>query len=347
MTTFLTTDDLSRSLWASGLGALADRMVASVRPAIEFVRQQLPDDPLPAGVSKIGGHPDLPADFAWPQRGPLPDAEARAKSIRRERDYFLASDSFRNQADHVSKVFDGKAAAFSRQLPLAFVAQLNLTQLSLEAGYPEDFPETGLLSIFSDITASALAVLLFEDTSNLARRRWPETLVDYSDRFGADAIHSFSKKWSARDRAEVLYPVSLLTVPYHWLKAYPDGSATEGKLREWFYTEKRPYDYFPDIADVRIPLLGDPSKPNACFGDRLGGWPEDIQDNPEIDVGGSVEGPGKTRWRHIFSYGAENWQDTRIMRAEHTADGNTFLMMLQDDLDARRFDRVQNSYQQT
>ena len=83
MPSFLSVHDLERSLQSAGLQAQSRDIAATLRPVILFLRQQVPDAPLPAGISKIGGDPDLPADFAWPERPPLADADQRARAIER------------------------------------------------------------------------------------------------------------------------------------------------------------------------------------------------------------------------------------------------------------------------
>jgi hypothetical protein len=56
--------------------------------------------------------------------------------------------------------------------------------------------------------------------------------------------------------------------------------------------------------------------------------------------------PGVTPWRHIFSWGAERYQGTRCM-ATKAGDGARYVLMHEDDLNARRFDRVRNTHQRT
>ncbi|WP_249202545.1 YwqG family protein [Burkholderia cenocepacia] len=85
MSTFRTEQDLRHALSEAGLDSLADRIVATMRPAIQFVRRQQPDDALPPGTSKIGGLPDLPLGFAWPHRRSPADADTRIRALREQR----------------------------------------------------------------------------------------------------------------------------------------------------------------------------------------------------------------------------------------------------------------------
>lgn len=49
-----------------GLADYTDELESLMRPAIPLVGAAAPDDEIPPGASKIGGSPDVPADFAWP-----------------------------------------------------------------------------------------------------------------------------------------------------------------------------------------------------------------------------------------------------------------------------------------
>jgi len=325
MPAFRSTHDLEQSLWAAGLGAESRDIAATVRPSILFVRQQQLDDPLPVGLSKIGGNPDLPKDFAWPERAAFPDAAKRAEALH-QRGATIRDGLEQLQRDHpdthippehldgVVARHKGMAAYMYVPMPLAFVAQINLSTLVHEAGFPPDFPDTGLISIFNDITGDQLSVHWHPDITTLERREWPHRLVDYSDRFGQGAERKDgSWQWERLTQAEVLFPFSALTLPHHWKYAFARRSAK-----------------------------------TANFGDRLGGWPSDILGNAEEEIDGSeIAWPGLTPWRHLFSWGAEFYSGTRMMPHDMAGDGNTFLLLHEDDLAARRFDRVKSTYQQT
>lgn len=355
MPAFRSTHDLEQSLWAAGLGAESRDIAATVRPSILFVRQQQPDDPLPVGQSKIGGNPDLPKDFVWPERAAFPDAAKRAEALH-QRGATIRDGLEQLQRDHpdthippehldgVVARHKGMAAYMYVPMPLAFVAQINLSTLVHEAGFPPDFPDTGLISIFNDITGDQLSVHWHPNVATLERREWPHRLIDYSDRFGQGAERKDgSWQWERLTQAEVLFPFSALTVPHHWKYAFARGSAKWNKIWDWFQDGAYKFAFHPgaDLVD------GDDTV-TANFGDRLGGWPSDIQGNAEEEIDGSeIAWPGLTPWRHLFSWGAEFYSGTRMMPHDMTGDGNTFLLMHEDDLAARRFDRVKSTYQQT
>lgn len=55
------------------LSAYKDQILEQSKPAIHIVREYVPnEDDLPIGTSKIGGNPDLPADFKWQYYNDLP-----------------------------------------------------------------------------------------------------------------------------------------------------------------------------------------------------------------------------------------------------------------------------------
>jgi hypothetical protein len=344
--TFRSAHDLEESLRLAGLGDQSRDIAATLRPVVLFLREQVPDASLPVGASKIGGDPDLPDDFDWPERPPPPDALRRAQAI--ERRGINSARMLQNMLppERIEQIIDkhrGKAAVLHITMPLAFVGQLDLGALAREASFPEDFPRTGLLSIFSDATSPALAVHWHDrPASALSRRDWPQDLVDYSDRYNERADWPDDQgKWYKNENAERLRPLSAFAVPHHWKSAFARSSPTGRRIRDWFDDVHRAHGFFPTAEMID----GGPSTAN--FGDRLGGWPADIQGHAESEVDGDpVTTPGMTPWRQVFSWGAERYQSTRSIATE-AGDGARYVLIREADLRARRFDRVKGSYQQT
>ena len=72
-----TINDLHRLLKSRGLESLIPHVAESVAPSIRLVLEPYPltnpwsggypNDETPLGCSKIGGLPDLPPDFSWPE----------------------------------------------------------------------------------------------------------------------------------------------------------------------------------------------------------------------------------------------------------------------------------------
>jgi hypothetical protein len=145
--------------------------------------------------------------------------------------------------------------------------------------------------------------------------------------------------WANLTQAEVLYPVSAVMVPDHWKHAFSNGSATAAAIHDWFDSGDRQIDFRAERETIEA---------SANFGDHLGGWPQTIQRNPEDALGDDpIIEPGHTPWRHIFSFGGENWDGTRLIALEETSDGNTYIMMRQTDLTARRFELARAIHQRT
>lgn len=61
-------ENLARAIAEHGLDAHADVVRALARPSVRLVASRADDAAIPVGATKIGGAPDLPADFAWPTR---------------------------------------------------------------------------------------------------------------------------------------------------------------------------------------------------------------------------------------------------------------------------------------
>src|SRR5262249_25144060 len=159
--TFRSAHDLEQSLRAAGLDSQSRDIAATLRPVVLFLRCQVPDASVPIGVSKIGGDPDLPDDFDWPERPPPADAQRRAEAIgqrgvttaRRLEEMRRDMPDSPFSPEDIDAIVDkhrGMAAVLHITMPLAFVAQLDLGTLAPQAGFPDDFPGTGLLSIFAD-----------------------------------------------------------------------------------------------------------------------------------------------------------------------------------------------------
>jgi hypothetical protein len=350
--TFRSAADLKQSLAAAGLEAYARDMAATLRPVILFLRELVPDEALHVGVSKLGGDPDLPADFPWPERPAFPDADQRAHTI--EQRGVKISEGFKammlrdasgkyaitpEEIDQVVENYRGLAAFMYVAMPLAFVGQLNLDVLGQQAGLPEDFPDRGLLSIFADATSTMVAVHWHDrPITDLRRRPWPSRLIEYSDCYGGNAdAPNDAGKWYKNTQAETLTPFSALAVPHHWKSAFATSSPAWSKMWAWFHNPHGAYDHSSDAL----------SGSGTNFGDSLGGWPPDIQGHVETEIDGDkITRPGVTPWRHIFSWGAEYWQGRRCMAVDK-GDGARYLLMHEDDLHARRFDKIRDAYQQT
>ncbi|MFC3691146.1 YwqG family protein [Chenggangzhangella methanolivorans] len=360
MTAYRTVEHLKASLWRAKLPTYADAIARSVKPVILFLRVQAQDDGLPVAASKMGGVPDLPDGFAWPTRGPYPDAAERA---RRALDF--ARDTAakwekqvdgplephqrripREEIDRLKTAGDARARAFGEPFPLAFVGQIDLAAMASEPGFDADLPRTGLLSVFEDVTDSDLAetpALFWHDVPReaLKRRPPPESLVAHVDLCGSYGLGQ-DTPWATLDMAETLVPFSAFSVPHHWKFAFPQGGPEWSRIWNWFQSGDG--EYAPAAPDFSG--HGENPPQASYFGDRLGGWPHPIQGDVETEMDGvRITTPGKTDWRQIFAYAGEFYGGTRRMGSDGKGDGTTYHMIRADDLAARRFEASGWTYQ--
>ncbi|WP_269759675.1 DUF1963 domain-containing protein [Variovorax sp. E3] len=175
----------------------------------------------------------------------------------------------------------------------------------------------------------------------LQRREWPVELQRWSDRWTSYGDPAQPEEaWSRLAMADRLLPHSGLSVPHHWKTAMPEHSSKA--IWDWFQK--------PDALQLSPRLPPGDKAPGGNFGDRLGGWPDDIQVHAEDEVdpaGRHIVTPGRTPWRHLFSYGGEYYAGARRMDTMASGDGNHFLMIRDEDLARRRFERVRDVYQST
>lgn len=61
------TEKLRATIRASGLSRIADPVVAAAQPTILIELQTRDGAEIPIGASKIGGSPDLPVSYVWPE----------------------------------------------------------------------------------------------------------------------------------------------------------------------------------------------------------------------------------------------------------------------------------------
>jgi len=337
MPIFRNKQDLRQSIADAGLAALSDRIVATAKPAIMFVRQQQADDGLPPGTSKIGGLPDLPPGFGWPERAARGDAPAWERSVRETQGAQLDMRDY-GVADEVAGQQEARQAAYARLLiesfprpfPLAFRAQLDLEALSVEPGFDPDLPTRGFLYVFEDATGSGGGedtCLFWSDCAAgaLTRHAMPPDLVALSE------AHAYGEPWEGLVHAEVLHPVSALSIPYHWVEA---GEGSRSALFDLMNEPSIPF--YPDVPG------------HTYFGDQLGGWPQPVQHDPELALLGPSAAPlvpGDDRVSHVFSWGGEHHAGTRLVSSDTGGDGLTYVLVNRQALLNRRFSEATGVYQ--
>ncbi|WP_159992314.1 DUF1963 domain-containing protein [Roseomonas sp. 18066] len=337
MTAFRDEAQLRAAIRDAGLQEMAGALLASARPAQLFLRRQRPDDALPTGASKMGGVPDWPPGRPWPTRLARPDAAAWAEQVRLRGARLQAYLQGRGLvpeprlAVHDALLID----SFYRPFPLAFRAQLDLQALAELPGFDADLPRHGLLSLFEDLTGDGSGHetrLIWHDgpIAALQRRPVPEPIIALSDALQPGI------PWSAMDQAEVLEPHPALTLPHRWL------TASGWRDERLFQLLRRP--------SQQLLLPGEPGPGDGqvgWFADRLGGWPDPIQSDPESEMpeAPGAMAPGDDRIRHVFSWGGEHHGGTRLPNSQIGGDGTTHVMIPREALLARRFGAARGIYQ--
>lgn len=108
---------------------------------------------IPVGASKVGGCPDLRPGLSWPSRPPYPDAAKRVARHRADaatpaRTWSWAT---KDQQREFAAEATRRAELSAAEMPLAFVAQLDLAEVAAAGRLDVDLPSTGVLSLFYDV----------------------------------------------------------------------------------------------------------------------------------------------------------------------------------------------------
>ena len=309
--------------------ALSRALVNTARPTIWLRHGDPVDDAaLTAGVSKVGGEPDLPPGIAWPTRPALADPEATADRLHK----MLAN---RGGDDDLASCLEFVIDHLAYETPMAFLAQVNLSVMAREPGFDPCLPDRGMLWAFNDPFAdwygtqspSGGISLVWSDAGGLERRTTPQLVREAWQKGVSDYGSRMSEPWEADVKAEPLTPVS-----------------------GWSVTPRLSLHAYLDLSDERFEM-------KEGGGDQLGGWEEPIQQRMHGEVelistgkavseqayAESVLSAGE-RWRHVLTINAE----TYLWRLMPTwGDGAMFMFVDEAELEARRFDKAAGTSQFT
>lgn len=345
------------------------------------------EDAAPIGATRMGGRPDLPPGMAWPERAAYADGEALARDALASAEYFHAAAGvappWMNQAegdallarhraqqadtlafleglqvdgvdfaDALSPVFSveecaavareaqAKADAARGPFPLAFLAQIDLATLP-DGGDPA-LPGDGRLYVFYDLfllppsysPASGVGLRVFHDNTpveRLERAPLPAPLVALDDIPG-----TLLKPCRIDAR-----PVQTV-VPAFWYAADALGLT------------ERDRSAYSDWLSRKPGWPGD----GTVGAHQLGGWPRAIQASMEgmaqlaangIDAGSgeayqTLEGKRLLEdagaWRLLFQLGPDE-------AIGNILPGALNVLLREEDLAARRFDRAWAVYEQS
>jgi uncharacterized protein YwqG len=349
MRSFKSLEELQEGLEAIGADdTVARYMLGNARPTLTLLRNYLADDRYPVGGSKFGGDPDLPASMDWPMRPAYPDAKERRRELKK------AVKEWESDGNSDLAAEDRELMRLvGEPFPLSFVCQLDLAALSREGGtfFHPLLPQEGWLLVFVDEVAwqqgeasDRVAMrLIWHKTpqEQLARRSAPAPLVRWYEEFKP---HSSSPRWSDLTFTSGFTPEPVYTIP-----DVPTVDIMESEAFTDLYR-----DTFQELQ--ALPVHEDPDRPQkgSNFGDQLGGWAEQLQDSLQMQAQLNFHGAdldemqesdaerlleGSTEWKLLLCIGCEVWSGTRTLLG-HWPDGLLYVMMRDEDVEARRFENA-------
>lgn len=332
--------------------AQVEQVVSALVPAIGFL--PVPGGTAVLGGTRIGGAPDLPPHLAWPKRTKPADAEAIAKR---------GSASANTQmAEH-----------FRLELPYAFLAQVDLTEAAALGPVARDLPNEGRLLVFYDLVTGPYdtgseTVRVIWDTSpreTLVAQEPPPALKEAAERTRRETVEEFKKAGlepPSRERGggSTPYhsPARAMRLKAAWRLA--DGYAGD---MEAYPALKQLWekDAFRDKYQRVIARYFDPYYGAANRGRRnqFLGSANPEQDDPRYDAvvvtRFGVQHLERDVWRARFpeiQAEAKQWRLLlQIDCSDHAQDslveGTIYVLIREDDLKERRFERAVAVYQQT
>jgi uncharacterized protein YwqG len=321
---------------------IARQLAVQARPAVWLETEAARDEStITTGSTKLGGSPDLPADMAWPQRDRYPDHHKRVQSYKEDS---VAPDSrWRWAKPEQAQQFREEAlqhvARLENPFPLNFLAQINFADIRAAGAVDEDFPHSGVLSVFFDLVeqpwgydpadACALALRFHEDAATLTRRVLPEALQKLSTDWQTPAM--------ACQLRSCCTPLPRETAQWNSLGLELSEEQDDDFIEWWF-----------DEAENGASSDGE----DACC-HRVGGWPTPVQGDMQTEcalvAAGHYCGNSKAyqdpalqavrdtagEWLLLLQLGSDekmgmSWGDN----------GQLYLWIRRDDLRARRFDKA-------
>ncbi|MCO6045677.1 YwqG family protein [Aeoliella sp. ICT_H6.2] len=138
----MTNDDLRETLEDEGLADYAEKLVSASKLCTQFVSVRDKATAVAIGSSKIGGEPDLPPDFPWPERDSRPMS-------------FIAQ----------IQLADGTSSRTDLPLPSSGLLSLFYDTEDMPWGYDPKH-------------AGGAKVFYFDNDTPLSRRKTPEALED-------------------------------------------------------------------------------------------------------------------------------------------------------------------------
>ena len=322
--------------------ALAKQLAAQAKPAVWLETTAVDDEAeIALGSTKLGGSPDLPADVAWPERAAYADQNKRVQS--HVEDSKAPNSRWRWATPEQAQSFRDEALQHIERLqnpfPLNFLGQINFAEVWATGAADEDFPQTGVLSVFYDLVeqpwgydpadAAALQLIYSPEPAALARREAPQILKDLPEHWQLSPV--------ACTLNTCCTPLPMETAQWDSLGLTLTDQQGD-RFVEWWLDE----------AENGASNEGEDS---GCH--RIGGWPTPVQGDMQTEcalvAAGHYCGSGDaytrpalqevrdtaTQWLLLMQIGTDEkagmgWGD----------DGQLYLWIRRDDLRAQRFDQA-------
>jgi uncharacterized protein YwqG len=344
--------ELIRSLRAEDLSEeIVQRLVQQARPALALETTEIEEEELPVGESKFGGSPDLPSSIEWPVRPPYSDSRRRAAAHRKKADELLAEAAqpkswvTREDAEQFQQLQIKRAAAVRSEFPLSFVAQLDLASLSKMPGFDASLPKKGRLLLFFDC---------FEMPSEYA----PSSAAGFRLLWDQSPVGSLERK-SVPEELEVVSTEDSPCI-FHPAQVTPHSILTPIPLSDLAW------DAFPlddiethDIYDDWLREFGMPDQADG-INHRLGGWPIPLRHGMQVRTqlaANGIDCGTVTSWEteeiQQLAKSADEWRLLLQVGCDETigllpeGDGCLYVLMREQDIKARDFDRAWVVFQRT
>jgi uncharacterized protein YwqG len=336
---FTSEDQIAAALIEAGVKSEDARRIAKeARPCVWLETRSAGDEAeIPAGATKIGGRPDLPDGVEWPVR-PAYTNESRVARYRRELEDPKKFWSWASP-DQREKFASGAAQMLeivSKPFPLAFIAQIDLTEAWRAGPLDPDFPRDGLLSVFYDVLeapwgydpadAPGARVLYHPVGGGCLTRRDPPAELS-----GLSCVEPFPP--AACHARACLAPLPIQTAHYAALRL---SRETTEALGEWWGEDDNMY-------------ASEGGRDWKCH--RVGGWPTPVQGDMQTECAlvsaGFYCGNGDA-YRAPETEGVRARADEWVLLAQIGTDegagmmwgddGQLYIWIRREDLVLRRFE---------
>jgi uncharacterized protein YwqG len=306
------------------------------------------------GMSRLGGTPDLPTGMAWPIRPAYPDAAARAELHRKQAADYRAEAEKPNtwlkpdDAERFALERLALADVVTKPFPLGFLGQFDLAELAKEKGFDTAFPSEGRL-------------LLFYDLWELPLEFAPESSVGWGLLWDQSPVSSLAR--SAPPAAFASVPVNTRRMIFRSARIETSTVITP------MPTDDMCWDAFSlDDADTRdcyehwLTQFGTPDEIDSN-NHQFSGFARSIQGGLQaasqlaangINCGGrdAYKTPAAKKlledakdWRLVLQIGVDKTAGINVDDSTGVAGGAYYVVMREQDIAARRFDRAWVSFQ--